>query len=1003
MKNLTKFMSLLLAVAMVLSMVACQPQQNPTTSPSNTTGSKPAGPNTGDKATYVVKVQTAGGMPLEKVDISIHSDGKLIEYGATSADGTGSFTLPTGKEYTVELGNVPAGYIKQDSYNFNGNSCVITLGSEVIKGEDMSDKRFQAGDIMYDFTYMDQTTYVCPECGELNAVDTTVTEQNCTKCEASLADASFRSINLAELLKEKKMVMLNFWSSTCGYCYDELPAINSVYGAFTDDIEILLMNDDPNDDISDVWDWDMRQQLKMPVGIAPSGLGIGNFGVNGRPLTIIIDRFGMITMVHPGALMSEYVWKQIFEYFTAENYVQKIIEDYEDIVVEQEVTEVFPGSDAISEAINPGNLNVTFRPEDDEKVWPFIVTTVDGETCIKASNIEKDGTVSMLYIDVELKAGQALAFDYIISSERGMDTAVVIVNGEDICQMSGYNEEPVWESCYPWVALEDGIYEVAICYLKDGSGNVADDTIYVDNLRIVEQADINVDILIPRQAALKQDDGSFKYEEIFFNEADGYYHVGSVNGPLLLANLKGYTQFCEDDFVYNMAVRNEIIFDGHNYYEDMTPYASYATNSSLVNYCTVNRELAEILKVVAKVKGYEGTEYEWLKICEYYQSYGPNNKQLEDPIKGLAPFSAPEAVLGSWKQNETTGEWEFTALNGEEGVFNYYYYDRVIMPKGMFYAFKPEKTGAYRVTSHSQSSQGVEGWFFSEKSFNDREALYTYEAEERFYDVDAGNLSMVYYMEAGKTYYIDIAFRDVYQVGEIRFDLTFLGETYDLFRQASPGPFTYANENMTNLITGGIDVVLGDDNIYYHLKGIDENGNPIKGSPLYVDFTLPTVSFPSQALMDTPRYNTDGSPMLDENGNQMYYKGLISIGAFDFTKNETDELVLGYLAMNDNDVEKTRKYLKEVVWGEDYDAYAEEYLIEEVFEGKYHGDGEDLTEEIKKYLDQVIDAEGELHDGCVILTKDLADLLELLMEKYTFENVEHVWTKLCYYYEYMGQ
>ena len=51
----------------------------------------------------------------------------------------------------------------------------------------------------------------------------------------------------------------------------------------------------------------------------------------------------------------------------------------------------------------------------------------------------------------------------------------------------------------------------------------------------------------------------------------------------------------------------------------------------------------------------------------------------------------------------------------------------------------------------------------------------------------------------------------------------------------------------------------------------------------------------------------------------------------------------------------------------------------------------------------MINAEGELHDGCVILTKDLADLLQLLMDKYTFENVEHAWTKLCYYYEYLGQ
>jgi hypothetical protein len=143
--------------------------------------------------------------------------------------------------------------------------------------------------------------------------------------------------------------------------------------------------------------------------------------------------------------------------------------------------------------------------------------------------------------------------------------------------------------------------------------------------------------------------------------------------------------------------------------------------------------------------------------------------------------------------------------------------------------------------------------------------------------------------------------------------------------------------------------------------------------------------------------------MLDENGNQMYFKGMISMGGFDFTKNEVDELILAYMAANDNDVEKTRQYLRDYVWGDEYDDYAALYLIEEVFAGKYHGEGVDRTADIQKYLDQVINAEGELHDGCVILTKDLADLLQLLMDKYTFENVEHAWTKLCYYYEYLGQ
>ena len=40
--------------------------------------------------------------------------------------------------------------------------------------------------------------------------------------------------------------------------------------------------------------------------------------------------------------------------------------------------------------------------------------------------------------------------------------------------------------------------------------------------------------------------------------------------------------------------------------------------------------------------------------------------------------------------------------------------------------------------------------------------------------------------------------------------------------------------------------------------------------------------------------------------------------------------------------------------------------------------------------------------GLGSVDQELAELLQLLMDKYTFKNVEHSWTKLCYYYETLG-
>lgn len=288
--------------------------------------------------------------------------------------------------------------------------------------------------------------------------------------------------------------------------------------------------------------------------------------------------------------------------------------------------EEFPGSDAISDAIDSGNITVKYF-HDGGVGWPFIVTTFNGETCIKASNSQIDSSHAILYANVELKAGQAVGFDYIISSEQDMDIAYVVVNGQDVYQMSGHSQGMQWKTCYPWVALEDGTYQLVIIYLKDGTGNIGDDTIYIDNLRIVDAKDIDVDTYIPRQAAVENKNGEFTYVDIFYNEADGYYHVGSVDGPLLLANLLGFTQFCYHDTIYNMAFNGEIIKDGHDYYEDLAPFVSESPNTFPAGYCAVTKELAEILKVVAEIKGYEGTENEWLKICMYYEDYGPGTRR----------------------------------------------------------------------------------------------------------------------------------------------------------------------------------------------------------------------------------------------------------------------------------------------------------------------------------------------------------------------------------------
>lgn len=925
MNKMKKVLSLILAVVMVLSMCAILSacKDDPTT---DATGS-------GEKGAYTVSVKSVGGLPLEGVAISVYADDTLADmqgYGETDANGVAKIELETGKTYAMTLSSQPNGYAVEASYTLDSTEKEIKLTSSLITDKGLGEVTLGLGDVMHDFT---------------------VTTPDGTK------------VTLSEMLAEKKMVLLNFWYTSCSWCVTEFPYMEEAYQMYKDDVGIVAVDPMGETDAAiAAFPANYNLNLSFPLAACPAAWS-NTFGIQGYPTSVIIDRYGVICLIESGAITSLRPFTGLFETFTADDYEQKLYQSVGELVTNVKPTYKMDTSENIAALLGTSDLPITYRPESDESAefaWPFIEAEKNGEKCLKASNQEIDSAFSILYMDVTLKKGQALGFDFLRSTEAASDVMYVIVNGDDINAISGKPDPETWEKCYPVVALEDGEYEVALCYIKDESTNVGDDTVYIKNVRIIDEKDIDTATYLPREAAVSADGFVYTYEEIVFNAGDGYYHVGSENGPLLLADLMGYTQFDEETTIWEMAYNGDIVVDGENYQEKIEQYCNYASNANLNGICTVNKELMELLQIVDKACGFdEADDKEWLKACKYFQAYGTDGTQLEDPIKGLATFSA------------------YTATEGKNVESNYFYYNRIIMPRGMFAKFVPSRSGVYRITSRNESQNGVDGWIFNEN----REELLVYEQDERLFN-DSSEVSMVYYMEAGKPYFIDIAFWDPYEVGYIYYDVEYLGSSREHFRLCSPGPFTYDSDatgnDMYHVIHGGIKAVLGDDGIYYH-----DLGNGKVGSKIYADFTGFTALF--------------NAPLVTVGDVQ----GLIDKGGFDFGKNEEDQYILAMMEKNDNDPKKTDEYLK-TQWGEDFDANYEIYQVEDVYAGRYHGEGEDLTPKIKAYLDKIIHDGNPERDGCVVVTKELAEILQKLLDKYTFKDVGQSWLKLCYYYDYLG-
>ncbi len=931
-----RFLSLLLALVMVLSMAACKGNEEDQQG------------DGGENADYTVSVMSAGGMALAGLDVYVYPAGDLTDmkgYAETDEEGNATISLPAGGDYAIVVSGAPVGYQIAESYSFTGTKAQITLTSSLVTDKELASASLGLGDVMYDFT---------------------------------VTSAQGEKVQLSEMLASKDMVLLNFWFSTCGPCANEFPYMEEAYQTYSDRVGVIAL--DPLEDSTTVATYQSSMSLTFPMAACPSTWA-NVFGITGYPTSIVIDRYGVICLMETGGLTSLTPFVSMFEYFSGDDYVQKLCTGgVSDIIVKRKPTTTMPTSEEIAAVISNGDIPVTYLnagETDLEYNWPFILGEKDGTACIVSSNTGVENGYSIIRMQVELKAGQALGLDYIISSEANSDMFYVIVDDEPVNTISGHDEQSQWKSLYPCVADKDGTYTVSLCYIKDDSDDVGDDAVFIKNVRIISSDDIDTPTYLSRPAAVSEDGFTYSYVDLVYNESDGYYHVGEKNGPLLLANLMSTSDFDEENYIWGLVNASGLTIDGTDYTDAIQKFCSYASNSNLANYCTVTKELAVLLGYVDTLYGFDDNDdNEWLKACVYYKAFGSNGAQLEDPIAGLAPFCAYKATLG---KNVAT---------------NYFYYNRMIMPRGLLAEFIPAKSGVYRITSSCDSVSAPNGWIFDEN----HNELYVYEADERMFSV-TDEISLVYYMQAGKAYYIDIAFWDPYEEGTIKYDIEYLGSSIKLFRRCAQSYFTYDSDatgsTMYHLINGAtIDIMLGSDGIYYQ-----DLGNGKKGSKIYCDFTG------TNGLFDTPVATTQA---YDENGKLVYkdgkavmITGMIDKGGFDFSKTEDDQFVLGYLRLNDNDPDKTREYLKDL-WGEEYDNYAASYNLEEVLAGKYHGTGPDLTEEMRAYAKKIITTGSEELRGCVVVDERLAEILQLLMDKFTFANVDDSWVKMCYYYDSMG-
>lgn len=231
---------------------------------------------------FTITVRSDKKENIADVTVTLYVDGSSTPAGTAKTDINGKATIPTkaGSSYTVILSDIPEGLKAKESYTFGSMITNVTLTSvSYTTPTDHSNGNYKVGSTMGDFT---------------------------------LTDTDGVSYTLSELLKQKDLVILNFWYVACAPCKAEFPYLEAVHKNYSDNVQLLTMSHwDSEESIKQ-----LRQQMGVTFPMIKEDIGFREgFGMTMYPTTVFIDKSGKILKIDVGGYKSEQELVSIIESF----------------------------------------------------------------------------------------------------------------------------------------------------------------------------------------------------------------------------------------------------------------------------------------------------------------------------------------------------------------------------------------------------------------------------------------------------------------------------------------------------------------------------------------------------------------------------------------------------------------------------------------------------------------------------------------------------------------
>jgi thiol-disulfide isomerase/thioredoxin len=117
----------------------------------------------------------------------------------------------------------------------------------------------------------------------------------------TLTDTDGNIYTMSNLLKEKELIILDFWFVNCGPCKAEFPYFEAITEKY-DNVQLLTLNhiDSEKDILA------LRDQMGVTFPMIVENIGFQQgFGISAYPFTVFIDGNGRILKIHNSVFSSQ--------------------------------------------------------------------------------------------------------------------------------------------------------------------------------------------------------------------------------------------------------------------------------------------------------------------------------------------------------------------------------------------------------------------------------------------------------------------------------------------------------------------------------------------------------------------------------------------------------------------------------------------------------------------------------------------------------------------------